>query len=122
MVYADYDYYKETFQGSLPEEDFIRLSRQASAYLDAITFNRAENAAGGNFGGKIKDACCAVVDAYNLNENGGGIAAETNDGISVNYIAGVSTAKTDDQRLYGAAALYLMNTGLMYRGCGNAGL
>lgn len=117
MIYADYDYYKETFHGSLSEEDFIRLSRQASAYIDTVTFFRAENAVTGKLGGRIKDACCAVAETYALNEKGGGIASETNDGISVNYVAGISNAKTEDQRLFSAAAMYLETTGLMYRGC-----
>ncbi len=32
MAYADYDYYIETYCGTMPEPDFVRLSRQASAY------------------------------------------------------------------------------------------
>ena len=57
-----------------------------------------------------------MTDALHLNEQGGGIASETNDGISVNYVAGVSKAKTDNERLWEAAVLHLGCTGLLYRG------
>lgn len=116
MVYADYDYYTSVYGGTMPEADFNRLSRQASAYLDRVTFDRIDAGLPDSVMGRVKDACCAVADAYLLNENGGGIASESNDGISVHYVTGVSTAKSENQRLKEAAALYLGNTGLLYRG------
>ena len=57
-----------------------------------------------------------MADAYLLNEQGGGIASETNDGVSVTYVAGISNSKTEGRRLYEAAALFLGPTGLLYRG------
>ena len=117
VIYADYKYYKGTYYGKMAEEDFARLSRQASAYLDHVTFGRIQTVTDEKIMEKVKDACCAVADAFLLNENGGGIAAETNDGISVTYVNGTGS-NTDDQRLYQAAVLYLGRTGLMYRGCG----
>ena len=56
-----------------------------------------------------------MADAYLLQEHGGGVAAETNDGISVTYVAGAGV-KSEGRRLYEAAALFLANTGLLYRG------
>ena len=116
MAYADYTYYSTEYGGAMPESEFKRLSRQASAYLDSVTFERIAPELPTALMGKVKDACCAVADAYLLNEQGGGIASETNDGISVTYVAGVSNAKTENQRLREAAALYLGGTGLLYRG------
>ena len=115
MIYADYEYYKGSFYGTMAEEDFRRLSRQASAYLDFVCFDRIQTVTDEIIMGKGKDACCAVADTYLLNEQGGGIAAETNDGISVTYVNGTGS-KTDEQRLYDAALIYLGHTGLMYRG------
>lgn len=114
MVYATYDYYMTDYYGSMLEDDFNRLSRQATAYLDLITFGRIDATV--TAGNAVQDACCAIADTYLLNEQGGGIASETNDGISVNYVSGASNTKTDGQRLYEAAALYLGHTGLLYRG------
>lgn len=114
MAFATYEYYINQYFGVMPEEDFIRFARQASAYIDQVTLGRLDATTLDD--NAVKDACCAVADAYYLNAHGGGIASETNDGISVNYVAGVSNTKTDGQRLYEAAALYLGNTGLLYRG------
>lgn len=116
MAYADINYYKGDYMGALiPDLDFDRLSRQASAYLDQITFGNAAKAPE-SVSLKVKDACCAVADAYYTNEQGGGKASESNDGVTVNYVAGVSKAKTDNERLYEAARLYLGMTGLLYGG------
>lgn len=115
MIYADFAYYKNTYGGEMDEKDYKRLSRQASAFLDFVCFNRIEAVTDEKIMEKVKDACCAVADVCLLNEQGGGIAAETNDGISVTYVNGTGS-KTDDQRLRQAALMYLGHTGLMYRG------
>ena len=117
MIYADYEHYKGSYYGKMAGEDFARLSRQASAYLDNVCFGRIADVTDEAILSKVKDACCAVADAYLLNETGI-VSQETNDGISVTYTRGVSNTLTDEQRLYQAALLYLGNTGLMYRGCG----
>lgn len=114
MEHVAYAYYRDTYHGRLSETDFNRLSPGAAAYLELATFGRicgewreAE---------AVKNAFCAVADAYRLNEQGGGVASESNDGVTVNYISGVSKAKTDNERLYEAAYLHLAATGLMARG------
>lgn len=99
----------------MEEKDYNRLSRQASAYLDFITFDRIKNVTDETIMAKVKDACCSIADTLLLNEQGGGIASETNDGVSVTYVNG-SGSKTDEQRLHNAALIYLGHTGLMYRG------
>lgn len=115
MLYADFKYYSNDYRGTMKQADFDRLAVQASAYLDEQTFGRIEGKWTDD--ARIKAACCAVVDALLLNEQGGGIASESNDGYSVNYLAGVSKAKTDAQRLRDAARRHLIGTGLLYRGC-----
>lgn len=118
MIYADYDFYTDEYHGTTPEQDYNRLSVKASAYIDQVTFDRigSDWESDERLADRIRMACCAVADAYHLNEQGGGVASETNDGYSVNYVAGISNAKTDDQRLYEAVAMYLGRTGLMYAG------
>jgi hypothetical protein len=115
VVYANFEYYKGAYCGEMAEKDYDRLSRQASAYLDFITYDRIKKVTDETIMEKVKDACCAVADTLLLNEQGGGIAAETNDGVSVTYVNGTGS-KTDEQRLYGTALIYLGHTGLMYRG------
>ena len=116
MVYAHFEYYQGEFRGTMSEEGFLRLSRRASVYIDRVTFDRIPLGQPEDIMARVRDACCAIADAYLLNERGGGIASESNDGVSVSYVAGVSTAKTDDERLRNAVTLYLGNTGLLYRG------
>lgn len=116
MAYADYAYYAGEYGGTMPEADFKRLSRQASAFLDRVTFERIRSTLPKSVMDRVRDACCAVADACLLNEQGGGVASETNDGVSVTYVAGVGNTKTGDQRLWEAAGLYLGGTGLLYRG------
>lgn len=116
MAYASYNYYIGEYKGSLSEEEFNRFSRKASAYIDTITFNRASGAMSGIFADRIKEACCGIVDVMMKNENGGGVASETNDGISVTYVSAGDEKKSPEQRLYAEALTYLGTTGLMYRG------
>lgn len=114
MAYATYEYYTNGYGGKMAENDFNRLSRQATAYLNQVTYGRIDATEATST--VVKDACCAIAESYLLNEQGGGIASESNDGISVSYISGINNTKTDGQRLYEAAALYLGYTGLLYRG------
>lgn len=113
MVYADFSYYRDTYCGEMAEGDFKRLSRSASAYLDSVTFDRIPSVTDEKIMEKVREACCAVADALLRKEQRDGIAAETNDGVSVTY---ATEGKTDEERLYQAAVLYLGNTGLLYRG------
>ncbi len=116
MIYADYTYYKDTYKGGMPEEDFNRLSRQASAYIENITFGRSEKSYPVNMQNKIKDACCAVSDVLYKNENDGGeVISQSVGSWSKQY---ANSGKTLDQKLYNAAEMYLAMTGLMYQGCG----
>lgn len=113
-MYADYAYYRDTYHGAMAEGDFLRLSRAASAHIDALTFGRAASVADEGTKAKLKDACCAVADVLLAEEQGGEVASATNDGYSETY---VTSGKSAARRRYEAAALYLANTGLMYAGC-----
>ena len=109
---------REILPKRLPEflEKGFSLVVQASAYLDAVTFGRIPpDWEEESYAEHIRLACCAAADAYRCNEQGGGIASETNDGISVTYVSGISKAKTDEERLFDAVRLYLGSTGLLCR-------
>lgn len=116
MIYADFSYYKDTYCGEMAEGDFKRLSRSASAYLDSVTFDRIAAVTDEKIKEKVKEACCAVADALLRKEQRDGIAAESNDGVSITYVTYTSETNAEEQRLYRAAVLYLGNTGLLYRG------
>lgn len=118
MVTVNYEFYTQIFHGQLTETDFNRLAVYASAYLDELTLGRITDTLPEATTQKVKLALCAVAEAYQVNERGGDIASETNDGISVTYVGGANStqAKSAGRRLYEAAALFLGSTGLLYRG------
>ena len=111
MVYADYDYYLNEYSGNaVAGADFVRLSRQASAYLDGLTCGKIRGTWVDD--SRVKDACCAVAEAMYKQEQGE-VASESNDGASVTY---VNSGTTPEQRLYNITAMYLSSTGLLYAG------
>ncbi len=110
---ADYNYYTATFHGSMSEADFNRLIRQAAAYVDSITFGRANDSIPNAVAGKVKDAQCAIADILLKQENGGVLASASNDGYSETYAVG---KETQGQRMYGVASAYLATTGLLFCG------
>lgn len=113
---TDYVFYASVYGGTLPEEDFNRLRGRASAYLASLTLGKSGLAALPDAVRKSVDmALCSVVDELNKVENGGDIASESNDGISITYAA--KAQQTQQQRLYDTAAAHLAWTGLLYRGC-----
>lgn len=111
MPYADYNYYKDSYHGRMTETDFNSLSRQASAYLNKITFNRVRNAVTDD----VKDACCAVAEVMFKQSKGGELISESV-GPHSRQFAG--SGKSYNQRLYDAAEMYLALTGLLYCGGG----
>ncbi len=109
MMTVDYAFYTDTYHGALTEDGFSRASVFASAYLDELTMGRITDRLGEKDRLAVKLALCAVCDARAVDEQRDGIAAESNDGISVSYDKSTG-------RMYNAAALYLASTGLLYRG------
>lgn len=113
MVYADYNFYAEKFIGkTIKEADFERLALRASQFLDYYTMNRAKDYTKDD---AVKNACCAVAEAYQTVEKTGakkGIASESVGSYSVSYI----TDKTAKSELANAARQYLSFTGILYRG------
>ncbi|MFT9057469.1 MAG: hypothetical protein ABF449_12830 [Ethanoligenens sp.] len=61
MLYADYDYYTGTFYGrAIKEDDFPALIRDASAFIDRLTFRRVP--AGQPPPDAVSMAACAVEE------------------------------------------------------------
>lgn len=117
MLTVDYGFYAGTYKGTRTEAEFDRLAVFASAYIEEITLGRVpddpdeledEDAAL-----RVRLAFCAVVDTHGAQEVSAGIASETNDGISVSYVADEALRR---RSLYNAAAVYLGATGLLFRG------
>ena len=66
MAYADYEFYKDRYYGSMiPEADFPRLSERASDFIDTLTFDRLVDGLPSNerAATKVRKAVCAVSEA-----------------------------------------------------------
>ena len=110
MTYVDYNFYKDTYRGTIPQDVFNKLSIKASKYIDYITFNRIDEVTE-----DIKFVTCEVIDIlYESSKKGDmEIKSETSGKYSVTYS---DANKTIDQRKYEVVKIYLGNTGLLYRG------
>ncbi len=122
MIYADYNYYQLEYKGdAISEADYDHAVLVASQMIDNFTFNRAKDYS--DLTG-VKMATCAVADVIYEFESaerasgGRDVQSENNDGYSVTYA--VDTSRSSTLRLLAkareAAGLWLMTTGLMYRG------
>lgn len=133
MIYADYDYYTNTYMGNaIAEEEYPRLATRAGQYLDYITMGRAEKNAGLE---AVKMCACAIAENYktidaaeNLSrkslqsgsENAAEVQSETVGSWSRSYRSSgdsarsaVQAAKESRSLLLDTARMYLGNTGLL---------
>lgn len=117
-VYADFTYYVTTYAGTaVPESDFPRLARKASAVLDQLTYGRA--ATDTEYPSQIKDAVCAIAEEMYSIENSDGseyVTSESQGQYSVSYAQDAVESRTDMQRYFDAANVWLANTFLMFGG------
>ena len=111
-MYSDYNFYEKPYNGKLNEDVYSRFSKLAAAHIDRLTSNRAKTATGEALEA-VKMAECAIIDELDRQDKGGVITSESNDGISRSYSA---SAKTEGQRIYSVASVYLSETGLLFAG------
>lgn len=122
IIYAEYEYYTESFRGSLIPDvgSFIYCARTASQYINTVTFNRivTEN----DITEAVRNACCAAAEVcYTSSVSpkvASGITTEKIGDYSVTYGTSESSSMRQ-KRLFAAVKLWLGNTGLMYRGNDN---
>lgn len=110
MAYADFTFYTDTYKGNaISSSDFDRLATRASSYIDNITNGTA---AAYTTDDSVKMAACSVAEAWQKNESGGHLMSEKVGSWSRTY---AESNKSDNQRLYEAAKMYLSRTGLLSR-------
>ncbi|MDE5741490.1 MAG: hypothetical protein K2H90_03475 [Oscillospiraceae bacterium] len=105
MAYADYDFYKDVYRGTLSEADFLRLAERASDYIDGRTEYILKSAGiSEDMRLRVKKACCAVAETIRDNERG----VKTSEKVG-NYSAtfGTVTQRSAEQRLDDTVQLYL---------------
>lgn len=106
MAYADYEFYKTVYRGTLSEDDFARLSERATDYIDGRTDYVLKKAGiPDELSERVQKACCALAETIFGNERGGVKTSEKVGNYSVNFSAG--TQRTDEQKLDDTISLYL---------------
>ena len=118
--YVDYEFYAESYRGELSESEFQNAVIKATAHVRRITFGRADSYVDGD---EVKLATCAVCDVIAMEErkrtanNGMAISSENTDGYSVSYVSelhsGESTEELLNRKIYKAAEVFLIPTGLL---------
>lgn len=119
-MYADYNFYKTEYMGSLiPETAFAGAERASSAYIDYITHNRIPAAdLPESVMVKVKMAVCAVAETCykQLADETPAVSSESVGNHSKSYaVANKSLDERQHEKLV-SAKTYLHGTGLMYGG------
>lgn len=111
-MYADYQFYTETYKGTVSADEYNRLVVRAEAEINRMTFGRAAKATGDDLNA-VKYAECAIVDELSYQGPGGSgdVTSESNDGISRSYATG-AVARSSRQRIDIAAWTWLSSTNL----------
>lgn len=123
MIYAGFEYYRDVYHGSAIDEDaFPALAREASLFIDQLTYNRLNQ--GWKVTDAVKMATCAVTERIQLAKQSNALSvntaikSENNDGYSVSY-NDLSLIHAQLHSDYEAVAYpYLIYTGLMDRSIG----
>ena len=70
-MYADYEYYKNTYCGKLPDEEAEKALKQASRHIDMLTYRRIAGVGFDNISPfqqeTVKEVCCMMADFERTN-------------------------------------------------------
>lgn len=105
MTYVDYEFYKETYHGTLANDTFLSLVNKAQKKVDYYTFGRINKY---TIDDNVKYCICEVIDK--VSEYDPLVISETNDGFSQTYASNSDFYK-EIQKI---VSMYLPN--LCYRG------
>ena len=109
---CDYQFYIDSYHGKMDEESFAGASLQATAFLEFACKGKNPEQFLKLDMEPMKMACCAVSDAVLRIAERQGIKSESMGEYTVSY------ADADgEESLYKAAAYYLGNSGILFRGC-----
>ena len=120
MAYATYDYYVNTFYGdSLTADVFDKYAARASDYIDYITMGKAAGYNDEN--NQLAKCCCALAEKFGafdaeVSVAADAVASETVGSHSISYRSSADIKAGLDSALLAIAQMYLLSTGLLYRG------
>lgn len=127
VPYADYTYYTNEYKGNqLSEEEFNAQILKATRYVNYFTFNRIVDITqlDTDTQSAIRDCVCDLAENLHLQLTTGDLVSnkkmEMVDGYTVSYAVegkdGEIGTVTLRRKLYSVAQIYLVETGLLYRG------
>lgn len=124
-MYVSYEFYSQTFGGSIPDDDFPKVEAEAEAAISYLTFINGDIFAKED--DRVKLAVCAAAEAIYYQRNTGGspgvnpgsVKSVNNDGYAITF----STEKADGQtaeafltkKVNDAVRVYLLPTGWLSR-------
>lgn len=118
-----YGYYADEYGGNIiPEDEFKKAEKQATAYIRRLTYVSGDIFAVKN--DAVNDAVCAAAEVYykyNTQQKTGAslVKSENNDGYSVTYVTEQTDGKTAEEvaakKAYEAVYPYLLATGWLSR-------
>lgn len=124
MSYATYAFYTTTYHGDvLTADNFDKYADRASDYIDYITMGKAAGYTDSD--DKLAKCCCALAEKFQSQdveiENSvgvsvGAVASETVGSHSVSYRSTAEIKAAFDAALLSVVQMYLLPTGLLYRG------
>ncbi len=133
-MYVDYRFYSDVYHGTLDQNSFNKYEPRAEAYIRYyLSFKASVLDDTANKISGLQLAICAAIDAvaYQLIQkdsrmvsggSGAAIKSETNDGYAVTYAIEQVDGETEDsflrKKVYDAAYMYLLSTGLLNRKVG----
>lgn len=125
---VNYEYYKEDYEGSIPESSYKKNSINASSYLNNFTSGRiTEEILDDN----IRNCCCEIIDILfsqeslkeRLLSDDAEVLSETTGSHSITLVSKsniiekqILSDKDLDKKIYSICYKYLFKTGLLYRG------
>lgn len=120
-MYVNYDFYKDTLGGLIPEDKFAAVEAKAEAHISYLTYINGDIFA--KESAAVKLAVCAAAEVIykdmTSNTAGAGVKSESNDGYSVTYVTEAQDGQTAEEALrkkvYEAIRLYLLPTGWLSR-------
>lgn len=120
-MYVNYDFYKDTLGGLIPEDKFAAVEAKAEAHISYLTYINGDIFAKEST--VVKLAVCAAAEVIykdmTSNTAGAGVKSESNDGYSVTYVTEAQDGQTAEEALrkkvYEAIRLYLLPTGWLSR-------
>lgn len=117
-MYVDFDYYVNIYKGTkfATEGEFSPFRRKASNYIRQCTYDRIPSDAVPE---SAKMCCCELAEQlkqFDENSNNINVSSEHIGDLSISYASAESQKQAKNQAIKDTIHMWLLDTGLLYRG------